>query len=63
MLTVETGDLDGVLGRAAEAGFAGTAAESIAAAPYDGRRAAVLRGPAGERLELVESTSSSPDPR
>lgn len=55
MLTVETGDLDQILGRAAEAGFRGTAAEAIAASPYDGLRAAVLRGPAGERIELVES--------
>lgn len=55
MLTVETGDLDAVLARAAGAGFAATAPESIAAAPYDGRRAAVLRGPAGERVELLES--------
>ena len=55
MLTVETGDLDGVLSRASAAGLSGTAAEAIAAAPYDGRRAAVLRGPAGERVELVEA--------
>ncbi len=55
MLTLETGDLDGVLGRAAGAGFASTPAREIAAAPYDGRRAAVLRGPAGERVELVEA--------
>lgn len=65
MLTVETSDLEDVLGRAATAGFTGTAAELMAAAPYDGRRAAVLRGPAGERIEVVESrpaTSSSPGP-
>ncbi len=55
MLTLETGDLDGVLGRAAEAGISGSAAAAITAAPYDGRRAAVLRGPAGERVELVQS--------
>jgi hypothetical protein len=56
MLTVETGDLDGVLGRAAEAGIPGTAARAVAAAPYEGRRAAVLRGPAGERIELVQAS-------
>ena len=55
MLTVETADLDGVLGRAAEAGIPGTAAGAVAAAPYEGRRAAVLRGPAGERIELVQA--------
>ena len=55
MLTVETGDLDAVLRRAAEAGFHGAATEVISAPPYDGRRAAVLRGPAGERIELVET--------
>jgi catechol 2,3-dioxygenase-like lactoylglutathione lyase family enzyme len=66
MLTVETTDLDAVLRRAAEAGFSGTNAAAIAAFPCEGRRAAVLRGPAGERIELVESrplTSSSRDPR
>ncbi len=55
MLTVETSDLDGVLGRAAGAGIASTSAQAIPAAPYAGRRAAVLRGPAGERVELVEA--------
>jgi hypothetical protein len=55
MLSVETGDLDGVLARAAGAGFRGTGATPVAAAPYEGRRAAVLRGPAGERIELVEA--------
>lgn len=54
MLTVETGDLDRVLGRAAEAGFAATGPVAVASEPYRGRRAAVLRGPAGERVELVE---------
>ena len=28
---------------------------TIDAAPYDGRRVGVLRGPAGELLELIES--------
>lgn len=55
MLTVETADLDGILERATESGFPETAPAVIAAAPYDGRRAAVLRGPAGERVELVEA--------
>ena len=55
MLTVETPDLDGVLSRAVEAGFCGATAEAIAAFPSDGRRSAVLRGPAGERIELLES--------
>jgi hypothetical protein len=66
MLTLETRDLDGVLGRAAEAGFTGTAPEAVPWGPYLGRRVAVLRGPAGERVELVEGlspTSSSSDPR
>ncbi len=63
MLTAETGDLDAVLRRAAESGFTGTPAEAIAAFPYEGRRAAVLRGPAGERIELLGATSSSRDPR
>lgn len=63
MLTVETGDLDLVLRRAAESGFSGTPAEAIAGFPYEGRRAAVLRGPAGERIELLAATSSSRDPR
>ena len=63
MLTVETADLDAVLGRASEAGFSGTPAEAVAAFPYEGRRAAVLRGPAGERIELLGATSSSRGPR
>ena len=55
MLTLEASDLDAILDRAAEAGFAATEPVAIAAAPYGGRRALVLRGPAGERIELIEA--------
>ena len=55
MLTVETRDLIDVLARATEAGFPAPSPTAVAASPYDGRRAAVLRGPAGERVEVVEA--------
>jgi len=55
MLSLETADLDGILSRARGLGFPGVAPEPLASAPYDGRRAAVLRGPAGERVELIEA--------
>lgn len=55
MLSVEALDLSGVLERAAGAGFPATAPVPIAVWPYEGRRAAVLRGPAGERVEVIEA--------
>ena len=55
MLSVEAADLDAILARAAEKGIAATAPQAISEAPYDGRRAAVLRGPAEERIEVIES--------
>lgn len=55
MLTLETRDLDAILQRAKGAGFSATPARMIAASPYDHRRTAVLRGPAGERIELVDT--------
>ncbi len=55
MLTLTTRDLDGIPQRAADAGFQAPAPQEIAASPYDNRRTAVLRGPAGERVELVDT--------
>ncbi len=55
VLTVETGNLVDTLARATEAGFPATPPTRVAAPPYDGRQAAVLRGPAGERVEVVEA--------
>ncbi len=55
MLTVGAGDLDDVLARAAQAGFGGTSAAPLAPWPYDARRAVVLRGPSGERVELIQA--------
>ncbi len=54
VITLETTDLDAILNRAAQEGFASTQARNIAAAPYGNRRAATVRGPAGERIELIE---------
>ena len=55
MLSVEAADLDAILAKAAEKGMAPTSPQAISDAPYDGRRAAVLRGPAEERIEVIES--------
>jgi catechol 2,3-dioxygenase-like lactoylglutathione lyase family enzyme len=57
MITLEARDLDDILRRAAEAGFPGTDPQPVASWPYQGRRAAVLRGPAGERVEMVDGGS------
>ncbi|MEO8501742.1 MAG: hypothetical protein ABI565_12555 [Vicinamibacteria bacterium] len=56
MLTVEASDLADILARAVEAGFAATVPQAIVAAPYNNRRAAVLRGPAAERIELIDAS-------
>lgn len=53
VLTLETNDLDGILERATAAGFRATSPRIVPEAPYDNRRAATLRGPAGERIELI----------
>ena len=55
MLTLETRDLDAILQRAGDAGFSGTTPRAIAGPPYDSRRTSVLRGPAGERVELIDA--------
>lgn len=54
-LTLETPDLDAVLERAAARGFATSPVRAVAALPYAGRRAGLVRGPARERFELIES--------
>jgi len=54
MLTLETPDLNGILERAAAFGLPETTPVAIAASPYEGRRAAMLKGPAGERVELID---------
>lgn len=54
-LSVETTDLDATLERAAKAGVPATAAQPVPGFPYDNRRASTLRGPAGERIELIEA--------
>lgn len=54
-LSVETTDLDAILERAAKAEIPATAARPVAGFPYDDRRASTLRGPAGERIELIEA--------
>ena len=55
VLTLEAADLDGILARAAEKGFPATTPRLISDAPYAGRRAAVLWGTAGERIELIDA--------
>ena len=55
MLTLETEQLDALLERAAKEGFGATEPRVIEASPYGNRRGAVLRGPAGERVEIVAS--------
>lgn len=57
VLTLETNDLDDILERAKAAGFQATSPGHVAQAPYDNRRAATLRGPAGERVELIDAGS------
>ena len=56
MLSVESADLDDILKRATSARFAATAPIALDAAPYEGRRAAVVRGPAGERVEVIDAS-------
>ena len=56
MLTMEASDLTDILARAVAAGFAATVPQAIAAAPYNHRRAAVLRGPAAERVEVIDAS-------
>ena len=53
VLTLETNDLDSILERATAAGFRATSPGPVAEAPYNNRRAGTLRGPAGERIELI----------
>ncbi len=57
VLTLETNDLDGILERATASGFRATSPGLVAEAPYENRRAATLRGPAGERIELIAANS------
>lgn len=57
VLTLETTDLDRIIERATAAGFRATTPGHVAEALYDNRRAATLRGPAGERIELIDSGS------
>ncbi len=54
-LTLETSDLNAVMGRATVAGRVTAGPIALAAPPYDGRRAAVLRGPADTRFEIIET--------
>lgn len=54
-LTLETRDMDAIVARAQERGFSSSGPREVDAAPYAGRRAAGLTGPAGERVELVET--------
>ncbi len=53
MLTVETEEIDAIVARARAAGWPARDALAIAAAPYADRRAVLLRGPAGESVEVV----------
>lgn len=55
-LTLETGNLDGVVVRAREARALRSEITKLEAAPYRGRRAALLAGPAGELCEVVEAS-------
>jgi hypothetical protein len=59
VLSVEVTDMDAILERATAAGFAATTPRAVQAAPYLGRRAATLRGPAAERIELIEVVATS----
>ncbi len=49
------GDFDAVVDRATEAGRVASGPTTLETPPYGGRRAAMLRGPAGTRFEIVES--------
>ncbi len=53
-LTLEAGDLDGIAARAGESGTLLSATSVLENPPYDGRRVVLLRGPAGERIEVVD---------
>ena len=59
ILSLETSDLDAILDRAAEAGCVVTPPRRVAGPLYDNRRAAMLRGPAAERIELIEGSEAS----
>lgn len=54
VLTLESPDLDAVFARAAAGGVRRVEPRPVSDPPYDGRRAGLLFGPAGERIELVE---------
>ncbi len=54
-LTLETSGLDAVVDRAIEAGRIAFGPTTLETLPYGGRRAAMLRGPAGSRFEIVET--------
>ena len=54
-LTLETSDFDAVVDRAAAAGRVTIGPIALEAPPYGGRRAALLRGPAGTRFEIIEA--------
>ncbi|MCP3956440.1 MAG: VOC family protein [bacterium] len=54
-LTLETSDFDDVVTRAEQAGRLARGAVAPDLPPYGGRRAALLRGPAGTRFEVIET--------
>lgn len=55
VLTLETAAFDAILERARLAGTPATSPRQVALPPYEGRRAVTLRGPAAERIELIEA--------
>lgn len=54
-LTLETGDFRNLVARASAAGALRREGGRIPGPPYHGRRAAILEGPAGEVIEVVEA--------
>ena len=59
-LTLETADLGGTVARAAAAGVLWQGPAELAVEPYGGRPGLLLRGPAGQRFELVTTAGGAP---
>jgi hypothetical protein len=57
-LSLTTSEFESVVERARAARVLRSELESLAFFPYDGRRAALLEGPSGENVELLEGSAS-----